>query len=471
MKWSIRAAMLGAVMLAGCKVTSDYQRPVVQTPTTFKSATTQEAPPSRLGRNWWRLFNEPELETLCQRALAGNQDVRAAVARVAQARAGTQVTASQFYPVVTLDPSAGVSKGMGTARTIMTAGIPFDLSYEIDIWGRVRRSVEAAQAAEAATADQLAVIQLTLLADLAQNYFTLRSLDTQIQIVARNLDLYRQQLALVERKLKAELVSRVDVAQARVQVEATQTQLLELQRQRADIEHAIAALLGMAPAELTIKPRPLDISPPRVPAGLPAELLGRRPDVATAERALASAAASVGVAQANFYPVVRLTGAAGYESISTRNVLNWQNFVWSLGPSVSIPIFEGGRLEGQLAQTKARYDELLANYRQSVLVAFREVEDALTDLHSRADQAASQDKAVAAARDYLSLVQVQYERGLINYLQVLDADRVLLSNELTAAQIRNQRLVASVLLIKALGGGWEAPGTPASTQTAAPAAR
>jgi multidrug efflux system outer membrane protein len=393
------------------------------------------------------------------------------MARVAQARAAARVTQSQFYPVVTLDPalnrsrtpagriSSNGSLGGGNSsggRTSNSYRIPFDVSYEVDIWGRVRRLSEAAIAQVRATEDDYEVVLQTLEADVAQDYFSIRSLDAQAQILAKNVESFRQQVSLTQTQQKAGLVGPIDVLQAQTQLNSTIAQEVETRRQRTDLEHALAVLLGRSPSELAIADRPLDLVPPAIPAGLPSDLLRRRPDVAQAEENLVTANAQVGVATALFYPTVRLTGAAGFESIDLQHSLDWENRVWSIGPSISFPLFNGGQLDANLEQTRQRYQELSATYRGVVLAAYRDVEDSLTDLHLRADAASAQNQAVTEAREYLRLAQVQYKGGLMPYLQVIDAERTLLTAELSAAQILNQRLISSVLLIKSLGGGWEA---------------
>ncbi|MEI8198250.1 MAG: efflux transporter outer membrane subunit, partial [Phycisphaerae bacterium] len=345
-------------------------------------------------------------------------------------------------------------------------------------WGRVQRTVQASQAQAQATLIDLAVVSQTVAADVAVNYFNLRLLDAQDQIFRRNIDLYRDQLKLSQTQFDAGLVGPTDILQVQTLLEATQAQAIDLRRQRADLEHALAILLGQPPAEFTLKPRPPDAKEGQmetvtggggglvVPPGLPADLLRRRPDVAEAEQNLVAANAQIGIAKANYYPVVQLTGVAGFESIDMQHVVDWQSRIWSLGPSVSVPIFEGGKLDANLQQAKARYEELTAIYRGSVLKAFGEVEDSLTDLHLRSDAAVAQARAVKAAREYLRLARLQYQQGLVNNLVVIDADRTLLTNELAALQIQSQRLVSTVLLFKALGGGWDAQNpapTPAGT--------
>jgi multidrug efflux system outer membrane protein len=495
--WAIAGAavVLGA-LLASCKVGPDYARPEMPMPTTYKSAADTEAAQPDLTREWWRIFDDPDLNALEDEALKANQTLKAAMARVAEARAATAGVKSQFFPVITMTPSAirsrkpnltktttkttqqastavnptatSVSSPTSAAQAAAAATktpnattstlvqVPFDLSYEIDIWGRVRRSYEAAKAQTNISVYDLEVVRQTVLADVAQNYFNLRSLENQAQTLARNLELYRQEIDLTQQQFQAGMTNETTVLQAKVLLDSTLVQDVDIRRQRADIEHAIAILIGRPPVEFTLGVRPLDALPPKTPAGLPADLLRRRPDVAEAEQDLTAACAQIGVAKANFFPVVKLTGAAGFESIDLQHSLDWQNRIWSLGPSMTLPIFEGGQLRASLRKAKARYEELEATYRNTVLTAFSDVENSLTDLHMRADEAEAQGRAVESARDYAKLTHVQFQNGLVNYLQVIDAERTLLTNELSAAQILGQRMVSSVLLMKALGGGWDA---------------
>jgi multidrug efflux system outer membrane protein len=425
--------------------------------------------------------------------------------RVAEARASAAAVQSQFYPVLTLNPSAtrsrfptGTSSGKSAAGASSSASstptptpgptpaptpassaatataatpkvsrstsyqIPFDLSYEVDIWGRARRAVEAAKAQTQVSVDDLEVVRQTLLADLAQDYFNLRSFEEQDRITQRNVEAYRQQLDLTQLQFKAGLANEINVLQARTLLEATQALEVDLRRQRADLEHAIAILLGRPPANFSLRVRERPPIQPVIPAGLPADLLRRRPDVAEAEQNLVAASAQIGVAKANLFPAVRLSATAGLEGASFAQIQQWSNHFWTIGSTISAPIFEGGLLWANLRQARARYRELEATYRGAVLGAFRDVEDSLTDLHMRAEESQAQTRAVASAREYLQLTELQYQQGLINYLQVIDADRTLLTNELALAQILNQRMVSTVLFIKAIGGGWDsqAPGAP-----------
>jgi outer membrane protein, multidrug efflux system len=453
--WLLAASALVAAGASSCAMGPDYHRPPMDVPRAYESATSQPSAESRLGTDWWRLFGDPRLDELEEAALQANQDLKASIARVTEARAAADVVKSQFFPTLTFNPSAIRSRLPGTGVTNTTYLLPLDLSYELDIWGRVRRSYEAAQAQYHASAADFGVVLQTVLADVAVDYFTLRMFDAEAQILATNVRLYREQVSLLQTQFKAGMVSQTDVVQAQTLLNSTLTQEIEFRRQRTDLEHALATLIGCAPSELSIEVKPLDLTPPVIPPGLPAELLTRRPDVAQAEDNLAAACALIGVAQANFLPVVSLTGSAGFESLDIHHVVDWKNRLWSAGPTVSTPIFEGGRLVAGLQLTKARFEELQATYRGTVLAAFRDVEITLTDIHLGAEEAEAQARAVASASEYLRLSLVQYQRGLVNYLLVVDAERTLLTNELSAAQILNQRMLATVLLIKALGGGWD----------------
>jgi len=473
-----------ALALVSCSVGPNYRRPDVATPPAFKRATPTEKEVPVLSNTWWTLFNDPELSSLVEKTLAANLNIQASIARVEEARAALGVARGDSFPTATLNPamrrshtsggttvvsdpvgSGGSTTGTtsggttvvttgGSGRTTTVYSLPLNLNYEVDIWGRLRRQTEYyAETAQASEAD-LEFVRQTAVADLAQAYFSIRLYDTQESIYRNSLDLFHKQLDLSQTKFKAGLSLQTDVLQAQTQVNASAAQLVEVQRARAKQEHAIAILLGLAPEEFSLPPKPLSTKVPLVPAGLPATLLNRRPDVATAERRLAAANAQVGMAQADFYPSFSLTGSAGYQSSTRQNLTKWSNHVWSIGPSISLPIFEGGRLRGTLEERRAAYRELVANYRSAVLTAYRDVEDQLSDLHLLAEKARLLDATVASAREYSRLTELQYRQGITGYLQVIDANQTLLTNELSAAQAQNQRLVATVLLIKALGAGW-----------------
>lgn len=513
----VLGSMLAAVLLfvAGCNVGPNYKQPNQSLTQGYRSATTQEATTQpALSREWWRLFGDPTLNTLEASAVENNPNLKAAVARVDQARAAARVIRADFFPTISLSPSidrarsgggrggstvigtnsggtgtstgtgSGIGTGTGTGtgtstgtgsstvtgtgvssgNTITSVRVPFDLDYELDVWGKIRRNYESANATANSSAADYQVVLQTLESDVATDYFAIRALIDQENILKRTVESYRQSLGLVQSQLKAGLVGQTDLSQAQAELDSTLTQQLETERQRADLEHALAILLGRPPSELALQTTPLDMEPPIVPAGMPAELLRRRPDVAEAEQNLVAANAQVGVATALFYPDFNLSGSAGFEAFNTSHVFDWENRVWSIGASFTQPIFEGGRLKANLEQAKARYAELAATYRNSVLSAVRDVEDALTDLHFRAQQAEAQNRAVRESREYVRLSTLQYKQGLASYLLVIDAERTLLNNELSASQILNNRLSSTVLLIRALGGGWDGTYTPTTQQ-------
>ena len=443
-----------------CAVGPDYKRPELATPGAFKSATDAEKPQPVIVAEWWTLFNDPALTKLATETIAANQDIKAAIARVDQSRAALRSANGSFFPSLNIDATARRSGNVN--GTSSSYSLPLDLSYEVDVWGRLRRQYEYYKNTEQASAADLALVRLTAVADVAQAYFTIRFYDSEISVYRQALDLYRKQLDLTETKHRAGLALPTDLLQAKTQVNTATNQLIEVRRSRAKQEHAIAILLGRPPSDYFLVQAPAETEIPVIPAGLPLNLLSRRPDVFEAEHRLAAANAQIGMAKANFFPTFSLIGSAGFQSSNTNNLLDWEKRVWSFGPSLNLPIFQGGRLSAALAQARARYEELVATYRTSVLGAFRDVEDQLSDLHLLAEKAKSLDDTLVSAREYSRLTQLQYKQGLTNYLQVIDANQTLLNNELSAAQAQAQRLSATVLLIKALGGGWE--GLPPPTK-------
>lgn len=468
--WLCFAAVLAAVsiVVTGCMVGPNYKRPAVEQPLSFKSpADNGEAP--LMAREWWQLYGDPVLDQLIASAQASNQTLRQAVARVDEARALARVAGSYLYPTISLNPEFLRERYSGNRRSTRTGQrqgqpvtindwlIPLDLTYEIDVWGRVRRSVESATAQATASGDDLAVVALTVETDVAQYYYTLRALDAQLEILTQNVASYREQVRLLSVQLHSGLISPIVLNQAQAQLQATLAQQRDMERARADQEHALAILCGQAAPLFSIARNPMhEASPPAVPPGLPAQLLTRRPDVAEAEQNAIASNAQIGVAMANFYPTFTLTGAAGFESASLSSIFDWRSAVASLLPRVSIPIFQGGRLTADLQATEARFRQSVAAYVHQVLVAYADVEDALTDLHAFSDEVGSLRDAVSESQNYLRLANVQYKQGLVDYLIVIDAERTLLANQLSLAQAVNLHMVASIHLIKALGGGWEA---------------
>ena len=430
------AALAGiSVLPAGCMVGPDFKRPEVEQPPRFKSQADGEMGPPVLAE-WWQLYRDPELDQLIALAQASNQNIRIAVARVDEARALARVAGSYLFPTINADPQFSHNRYSANRASTVTGKkvlsgasrndwlIPIDLSYEIDVWGRVRRSLESAKATAAATADDVGVVRLTVETDVARYYYTLRSLDAQAQILTGTVTAYQEQVRLLSVQLRTGLVSAIVVHQAEAQLQTTQAQLREVQRARADQEHALAVLCGRPASSFTVAANPLhESTPPAVPPGLPGQLLTRRPDVAEAEQNVRAANAQIGVATAEFYPKFTITSSAGFESMDIATVFNWQSRVASILPSISIPIFQGGRLRANLAASKARYEQTVGTYVNQVLIAYGDVEDALTDLHAFSDEVDRLRDAVGASQGYLRLAQVQYRQGLADYLIVIDAER------------------------------------------------
>ena len=416
--------------------------------------------------NWWEIFGDAGLNEQEAQAVRANQELKAAVARVDQARATARVARSELLPSLNLDPgfnrqrySPNQVPGFG-GLTADTFRAPLDLSYEVDLWGRVRRSFQSARADAQASLAAFYNVLLTLQADVAQNYFALRALDAEIATVTGTVDLRKEQVRLVRSRFEGGIGSELDVARAETELATTEAEAASLAQRRNELENAIAILAGANPA--VFKLAALDDAntkwnpqPPVVPAGLPADLLERRPDVAEAERQLASANARIGVAKAAFFPVLTLTGSGGYVSGDIDTLFKWDSRTWSIGPGLSLPIFAGGRNRANYRRSQAAFEEAVARYRQQVLVAFGEVENSLSGIRHLIEQAAAQQRAVANARRAAELATDRYRSGIVSYLEVVDASRDALQAERANAQLAGQRLITAVQLIKALGGGWE----------------
>ena len=329
-----------------------------------------------------------------------------------------------------------------------------DLSWEIDLFGRVRRNYAAARAEREAAEADAANVNLSVTANVAIQYFNLRAADAQLGVIENTIKSRRQALEIAQERLQAGLTSELDVQRERAELAGNEADLAAARRGRAELENALATLVGQPASTFRQRRHELHSTPPRVPAGLPSELLERRPDVAEAERELAAANERIGVAVAAFFPRITLTGAAGFESATITDVLSPGSKIWQIGPSVSIPIFEGGRNQANLEAARARYDQGVARYRQQVLVAFQDVENALVDLRTLAEQSEAQNRAVEAAQRTLDLANQSYRQGASTYLDITDAERTLFNDQRVAAQLLGQRMQATVQLIKALGGGW-----------------
>jgi multidrug efflux pump len=449
----------------------DFQAPTNDIPAEYKGEPTGSwktgQPLDQLPKgDWWRVFGDTNLNALEAQALRANQQLKAAVARVDQARSTARVTRGDLLPNLSLDPSftrqhyspnANPSFGDKTANSFHA---PLDLSYEIDLWGRVRRGFESAREDAAASLASFYSVLLTLQADVAQNYFALRSLDAEIATVAGTVELRQEQVRLVRSRFEGGIGSELDVAQAQTELATTEAEAAALAHRRDQLENALAILIGENPANFRLAA--LDAAnkvwnpqPPVIPAGLPADLLERRPDVAAAERQLASANARIGVAKGAFFPAISLTASGGYLSGDVETLFNWNSRIWSIGPSISLPIFAGGRNRANLARARAVFEEYVALYRQQVLVAFGDVENSLSGIRNLAIQAGAQARAVTSARRAVELATDRYRSGIVAYIEVVDASRDMLSAERANAQLAGERLIATVQLIKALGGGWE----------------
>jgi NodT family efflux transporter outer membrane factor (OMF) lipoprotein len=446
----------------------DYKAPTNSAPAGYKAAELgswkQGQPLDAVPKgSWWQVFGDETLNNLEAQALTSNQNLQAAFARVNQSRATARVARGEFLPNLNLDPSftrQRYSPNQTPSFGNLTANgfnMPLDLSYEVDLWGRVRRSFESARAdAQASLANYYGVL-LTLQSDVAMNYFSLRALDAEIATVTGTVNLRKEQVQLVRSRFDGGIGSDLDVARAETELATTEAEAASLAQRRAELENAIAILAGKNPSTFTLAANTNSWAPqpPEIPAGLPADLLERRPDVAEAERQLASANAHIGIAKAAFFPVLTLTGSGGFVSGDIDSLFKWDSRTWSIGPSLSLPLFAGGRNRANLQRSKAVFEESVALYRQRVLVAFGEVENSLSGIHYLDVQAEAQQRAVTNARRAADLATDRYRSGIVGYLEVVDASREALQSERANAQLNGQRLIASVQLIKALGGGWD----------------
>jgi NodT family efflux transporter outer membrane factor (OMF) lipoprotein len=404
---------------------------------------------------WWKLFGDDELNALEAQVDVSNQTIKVAEARVRQSQALVQQARADFFPVLNASGSVARSRTTGDTRSSYNVGL--NASWEPDLWGRVRRSVEAGEAnVQASTAD-VESAKLSAQAELARDYLQLRVQDAAIGLLQESVANYERSLQLTQNQFNAGIVARLDVLQAQAQLKSTQAQLVDAGLQRAQLEHAIAILMGRPPAELTIAARPFERVFPDVPLVLPSELLERRPDIAAAERRMAAANAQIGVATAAFFPSLSLSAAAGFQSTALGTLLSLPHRYWSLGPAMLAQIlFDAGLREAQRQQAIATYDQDVATYRETVLTGLQEVEDSLAALRILSDEAAVQEEAVAASRQVVTITNNQYRAGITSYLAVIVTQAALLSNERTAYNLLGRRLTATVDLIKALGGGWQA---------------
>ena len=467
-------AALALALVAGCAVGPDYARPGAlgtnNVPARFGDASITNAgewktatPAAQWPRGtWWTVYQDGELDRLETLAATNNQQLAAAAANYDEARAALKVAQAGFYPQINAVPSYNRQRtsagnysvaGNGVSRTYNTFDATVQSSWELDLWGRVRRQAESARAQLAASAEDWESVKLSVQAEVAADYFSLRSLDGQSQLLGQTAAAYEHTLKLTQDRHQAGIADELDVAEAETQLKAAQAQIPAVDLQRAQMRHALAVLCGQAAGTFALTPGTAGTTNlPAIPLAVPSEWLERRPDVAAAERSMAAANASVGVAKAAFFPSVTLSGLAGFESISASTLFDWPSHVWAVGPTLTLPLFTGGQNRAQLASAKAAYQGAVANYRQTVLAAFQDVEDQLAGQTLLAEQLQRETAALTAAQRTLKLSLDQYKAGVLQYLSVITAQTTMLNYALTETQLRGQRLVTSVNLVKALGG-------------------
>ncbi len=458
-----------ALLFAGCTVGPKYQRPSAPVPAhwdvaePFRESAPQDALPKG---EWWAVFHDETLSSLEKDALAANQTLKVAAAHLEQARASAAIQVATQFPQLATSPSATRQRLSGNRAKVSSAipsvpltqssyTLPFTVSYEVDLFGRRRRSIEAAQASYQATGADLENTRLIITAELAGDYFTLRQVDTQLAILRRTVDTLSKGLDLVNSRHAGGVASGLDVAQEETLLNTTRTQAILLTQQRKQLEDAIAVLVGKPAPDFHLPPKELDAEPPSINAGLPSDLLERRPDIAEAEREMAIANAQVGIARAAYFPSLNLYANGGWQSADIAKLMNVQSTLWAIGANAAEAIFTGGQRRAQVQFAKAGYDASVAGYRETVLNAFGEVQDDVTGLLVLSEAQKTQQDAVDAARRTLEIAQSRYTGGLVSYLDVVSAQQNLLNNEQEMAVIRGQKLVTSVLLVKALGGGWD----------------
>jgi len=459
------------LLLAGCTVGPNYRRPAAEVPATYKEVGNwKQAQPNdqNLGGNWWEMFQDPQLNALESQVNVSNQNLKAAEAQYTQARALVRYQRAAYFP--TIDGGASATRNRisnhrpgsiaANGTTYNDFQIPLQLSYEVDVWGRVRRTVESYREQAQASAADLATVNLSMHAQLALDYFQARTLDAEEQLLNSTVTQYQQALDLIESRYAGGLASDLEVQQARTQLETTRAQAIDVGVARAQNEHAVAVLIGKPPANFSLAALPLTAPPPAIPAGLPSELLERRPDIAAAERLMASANAQIGVAKAAYYPTITLGATGGFESGVISTLISGPSIFWAAGGSAIAPIFDGGRRRANLDQAIAAYDQTVANYRETVLTGFQQVEDNVAALRILENEAQVQEQAVTAARKYLELANTRYVGGVTSYLEVTTAQSAALSDEVTAVSILGRRMVDAVTLVQALGGGWNSSQLP-----------
>jgi len=476
------AASLGVLLLPGCTVGPKYHPPSTPAPPAYKELTPEnfketdgwkEAQPQDnvIHDKWWEVFNDPELNALEDQVNVSNQNIAAAFASFLEARALARQARAQYFPTVTTNPSITSNRQSPTLTPVSPSNttyaeysLPFDASWQPDLWGRLRNNVRANVAAAQASAADLENTRLTVHAEVAADYFQLRGQDALKQLLDSTVVAYQQSLELTRALFETGIDSDESVAQAETQLATTQAQATNLGIARAQYEHAIALLVGKSASEFSIPVGPFKSAPPAVPFGVPSQLLERRPDVAANERLMAQANAQIGIAKAAYFPLVTLSAAAGFESSSILNWFTWPSRFWSVGPTLAETLFDGGLRKATVQQFQASYDQTLANFRETVLTAFQQVEDNLAALRILSLELRQQDTAVKSAERNLELAVQRYKLGIDPYLNVITAQTTLLGNQQTAVNLRMEQLTDSVQLIEALGGGWTASHLPSQKQ-------
>jgi NodT family efflux transporter outer membrane factor (OMF) lipoprotein len=452
-----------------CAIGPNYMRPETPAPLAYREApppgwTSAQPNDAALRGQWWRVFNEPALDALEDQVSISNQNVLAAEAQYRAARAAVGVTAADRLPTVTTTPSVTHGGGGAALHHGDLYEVPVDVSYEADVWGSIRRSVAANAAIAQASAADLESARLLYQSELASDYFQVQGLDADRVLLEQTVRSYEEYVKLTQDRFQGGVVSMADVALAQTQLEGARAQLADVGIARAQFEHAIAVLTGRSPSELSIPPETAQPSQPVVPVGLPSSLLERRPDIAAAERRVAAANQQIGVAKAAFYPVLSLGGSAGSQAVAIADLFSSPARLWSVGAQLAETLFDGGRRRAQVKVTEAAYDTTVANYKETVLTGFQQVEDALSDLRILADEIAIVDRAIVAAQQSLDISTTQYRGGLVNYLQVITAQTSLLQNQRDSVDLHTRQSLASVSLIQALGGGWSTSQLPTTQE-------
>jgi NodT family efflux transporter outer membrane factor (OMF) lipoprotein len=453
--------LLALLVLSGCAAGPDYHKPEISVPAAFKEADGWKPAQPRdesMRGNWWEIYGDAQLNALVEQVKVSNQNVKLAEAQYRQALAILAEARAGYFPTLSASASAARTQSGGAVTATPADRVALNASWEADVWGSIRRSVESGSASAQASAADLQSALLSVQATLVQTYLQLRISDAQYRLLSQTATAYERALQLTRNRYEAGVVSRLDVAEAETQLKSTQAQVIDLGEQRGQLEHAIALLVGKAPADFSLVPTYVLPELPTIPGELPTTLLERRPDVAAAERRVAAANAQIGVAQAAFFPTLMLGASGGFQGSSWANLFSLPNRFWSVGPSLAMTLFDGGAHTAQKEQAYAIYDQNVAAYRQTVLAAFQSVEDSLVSLRVLAQEEAVQREAAISAHESVSLTNDQYQAGTVSYLNVVTAQVTALNADLGSLNITGRRLLASTALLKALGGDWRPPG-------------